>query len=106
MLERFGICTIVAHGSEAADELLAASDDHFDLVFAEIGGAHDCCAELLARLRAECPQVKVVCVTPYNTDLGPEHQLRLMKPFTPEDVMTVVVYAMGGPATARPYSTP
>jgi DNA-binding NarL/FixJ family response regulator len=97
MLEHLGIRSVVAHGSAAAEALLASPHDQIDLVFAEIGGAHDCCAALVKRLRAERPDVSVVCVTPYETDLqglgSTEHHVRLLKPFRAEDVIDAVTRA-------------
>lgn len=95
MLAHCGIDAVVAHSSREAERVLAHDKmECIAIVIAEVDGAHDCCANLLQRLRRERQTVKLICLTPHGHQLSaPMSEIpftRLTKPFTADDLRAAI----------------
>ena len=74
----------------AACELMSECASELKLVITDIRMPRMNGAELTTRIRADYPEIKVLCVSAYSDPLSPNGHYFLAKPFTPKALLAMV----------------
>jgi len=74
----------------AACEVLRGIAENLRLVITDIRMPRMNGAELTNRIRADYPEIKVLCISAYSDPLSPNGHYFLAKPFTPKALLAMV----------------
>ena len=99
VLTSFGYRVLTAANGQQAMEVIEHPDSHVDLVVTDLVMPHMDGHQLIQRLHAVVPDMRVICTSgnfrPSNRELGVTY---LQKPFTSQDLLRVVKEAFQKPA--------
>ncbi len=99
VLSSFGYRVLTALNGRQAMEVIEKPDSHVDLVVTDLVMPHMDGHQLIHRLQASAPGLRIICTSgnfrPSNRELGVTY---LQKPFTSQDLLRVVKQAFQKPA--------
>lgn len=103
VLSSFGYRVLTALNGRQAMEVIESPDSHVDLVVTDLVMPHMDGHQLIQRLQAVAPGLRIICTSgnfrPSNRELGVTY---LQKPFTSQDLLRVVKQAFQRPAPGGP----
>ncbi len=90
VLERAEYTVVLAEDGLVAYHLIRRLDGHLDLLLTDIQMPRMSGPELIRRVRAEYPNLKILCISAYIDPLAPNVEGFLLKPFSAANLVELV----------------